>query len=252
MATRSRLEMIKQLVTNEKRVVVSNLSETFKVTEETIRRDLEKLELEGVVNRTYGGAVLNAETQMENVHFYKRAAIHMEEKQKIALKTLPLLENKTTIAADSSSTVMETLKLVRNSNEITLLTNSTEIFRQLGQSEINVVSTGGEFNKKSLSLQGHMAKENVIKYHVDILLISCKGLDYEKGALDSNAAEAEIKKLMLEQAQEVVLLADHSKFNKTAFVQLLELKDVDYIVTDKKPDDKWLQFCEMNQIQLIY
>ena len=97
-----------------------------------------------------------------------------------------------------------------------------------------------------------LAKENIKKYHVDILLISCKGLDYEKGALDSNAAEAEIKKLMLEQALEVALLADHSKFNKTAFVQLLQLKNVDYIVTDKKPDDQWLQFCEKNQIQLIY
>ncbi|WP_140435101.1 DeoR/GlpR family DNA-binding transcription regulator, partial [Escherichia coli] len=202
-------------------VTVSNLSGIFQVTEETIRRDLEKLEDEGFLTRTYGGAVLNTamfggavlNTAMltENIHFYKRASSFYEEKQLIARKALPFIDNKTTMAADSSSTVMELLKLLQDRSDLTLLTNSAEAIHVLAQSEIKVVSTGGELNKNTLSLQGRITKEIIRRYHVDINSMSCKGLDINSGALDSNEAEAEIKKTMIRQATEVVLLVDHSK-----------------------------------------
>lgn len=73
MAAKDRLQTIKQMVTNEKKVQVTQLSQLFQVTEETIRRDLEKLEAEGIITRTYGGAVLNSASITDNVHFYKRA-----------------------------------------------------------------------------------------------------------------------------------------------------------------------------------
>jgi DeoR/GlpR family transcriptional regulator of sugar metabolism len=98
------------------------------------------------------------------------------------------------MSADSSTTAMELLKLLKDRKDLTLLTNSTEAFRELAQSDINIVSTGGEFNKNTLSFQGRITKEIIGKYHVDIMVMSCKGLDIDSGALDSNEAEAEIKK----------------------------------------------------------
>jgi DeoR/GlpR family transcriptional regulator of sugar metabolism len=252
MSAKDRINTIKQIVTNEKKVTVSNLSEIFQVTEETIRRDLEKLEVEGFVTRTYGGAVANEKVQSDAIHFYKRAQSYLAEKQQIALKVIPLLEGKATISADSSTTVMELLKLLKDRVDLTLLTNSTQALHELSQSDIKVVSTGGEFNKSTLSLQGSLTKENIEKYHVDIFVMSCKGLDMESGALDSNESEAEIKKLMLRQASEVALLVDQSKFDKKAFVKLMDLEYVNYIITDKKPNNKWIQFCEENSIQLIF
>ena len=252
MSAKDRIKTIKQMVTNEKKVTVSNLSEIFQVTDETIRRDLEKLEAEGFLTRTYGGAVLNATGQTEGIHFYSRAKSFLAEKQQIALKVLPLLKNKISIAADSSTTVMELLKLLRDRADLTLLTNSTEAFHELAQSEIKVVSTGGEFNNSTLSLQGSLAKENIEKYNVDIFVMSSNGLDMDDGALDSNEGEAEIKKAMLGRSSEVALLVDHSKFDRKAFVKLVELEYVNYIITDKKPNNKWVQFCEKNNIQLIY
>lgn len=252
MAAKDRLQTIKQMVTNEKKVTVTHLSTLFQVTEETIRRDLEKLEAEGIITRTYGGAVLNSATLADNVHFYKRAKSFYEEKQTIALNALPFINNKTTLAADSSTTAMELLKLLKERKDLTLLTNSTEAFRELAQSEINIVSTGGEFNKNTLSFQGRITKEIIGKYHVDIMVMSCKGLDIDSGALDSNEAEADIKKVMIRQATEVALLVDHSKFDRKAFVQLVDFSHINYIITDKKPGEQWINFCKQNNIQLVY
>lgn len=252
MRAKERLSIIKQLVTNNKKILVSELSNKLDVTEETIRRDLEKLEAEGIVTRTYGGAVLNTEGSFDGVNFYNRATINLEEKQKIAIKAMELLKNKATIAADSSSTVIETLKLIRNRKDVVLLTNSTEVLREFTQSELTIVSTGGTFNKNSLSLQGSMAKDMIKRYNVDILLISCKGLDKEKGALDSNEVEVEFKRVLVQQASEVALLVDHTKFDRSAFMQLVDFNNIDYIVTDKCPDDIWMNFFKENEIKVLY
>lgn len=252
MAAKDRLMLIRQQIKKEKKVVVADLSRMYKVTEETIRRDLEKLEAEGLLTRTFGGAVLNNNPVIENVHFYKRATINSEEKKKIAANFYDILKNKLTIVTDSSTTVMEAVKLLKDKSDLTILTVSTEIFIELADTDIQIISTGGAFNKKTLSLEGQVAKENISRYHVDIALISCKGLDMEKGAMDTNENEAEVKKCMIKQAKEVALLVDHTKFNKTVFVQLLDLEKVDYLVTDKKPDEEWIDFCQEKNIELIY
>lgn len=252
MSSKERLMVIRQCIQNVKKISVTELSKQCSVTEETIRRDLDKLENEGVVTRIHGGAIWNSDVQKEGIHFYKRVSKYLKEKQNIARKTATLLEGKHTIIADSSTTVMEALKLMQDSQDVTVVTNSTEVFREFQQSPINIISVGGEFNKKSLSLQGQLAKSNISKYHVSVALISCKSLDIEKGVQDSNEGEAEIKKIMLEQADEVALLADHSKFDQTAFVCLIDLKSVNYIITDRQPSDIWIHYCQENGIQLIY
>lgn len=252
MKGKNRLATIKQLLLNDKKVLVSDLSQKFSVTEETIRRDLEKLEAESFATRTYGGAVLNGEEVVSNIPFYKRAERHFEQKQNIAIKTFQLLKNKSTISADSSSTVMETLKLLKDRNDLTIVTNSTEALRELMLSSVNIMSTGGMFNKQSLSLQGTLAEQSISNYNVDTALISCKGLDIATGITDSNEDEAKLKKRMILQASEVILLADSSKFNKKAFVHLTDLTNITTVVTDQEPSKDWINFFKNNQIQLIY
>lgn len=252
MSSRERQMVIRQNVQSLKKVSVAELSRQCNVTEETIRRDLDKLELEGVITRVHGGAIWNEGVRKEGIHFYRRMTKHLKEKQEIARKTSALLEEKSAIIADSSTTVMEALKLLPDNAELTVVTNSTEVFHEFQHSAFNIISTGGEFNKKSLSLQGQLAKSNIVKYNVELALISCKSLNMEKGVQDSNEDEAEIKKLMLEQAEKVALLVDSSKFDQTAFVSLIDLDSVNYIVTDKKPSDVWIQFCDGHGIELIY
>lgn len=252
MTGKERLERIRQQVEVEKKVTVANLSSIYKVTEETIRRDLEKLEAQGFLTRTFGGAVVNQTVHTENVYFRDRAAIHIDEKRKIAASFYHILQDKMSIVTDSSTTVMEAVKLLKGKEQRTILSVSTEIFSELLNSDNKIISTGGVFNRSTLSLQGRVAKETIGSYRVDIALLSCKGLDIEHGAMDTNESESEVKKCMVRQAEEVALLVDHTKFGKTAFAHLIDLKDVDYLVTDEKPGDEWIRFCEENDIRLIY
>ena len=107
MAGKERLMAIRQTIQTQKKASVGELSKICRVTEETIRRDLDKLEADGVVTRVHGGAIWNEGIQKEGVHFYRRMSKHLKEKQEIARKTAKLFEGKTTMIADSSTTVME-------------------------------------------------------------------------------------------------------------------------------------------------
>lgn len=101
------------------------------------------------MTRTFGGAVLNSASQKEHIHFYKRTSINQKEKAKIAQLFKEVLDQKRTIAADASTTVMEAIRLLKANRNITVLSSSTEIFREMTGSEIHILSTGGVFNEDS-------------------------------------------------------------------------------------------------------
>lgn len=252
MTLKQRLEAIRKIVKEDKKVAVSQLSEMFDVTEETVRRDLEKLEAEGLVNRTYGGAVLNQEKTQEKIHFLKRAQTNIEEKKIIAEKAAPILEASASIGADSSSTVLQALKRISTQQSITILTNSVEALRELSISSLNVMSTGGVLNKNTLSLQGVVPKELISNYIVDIALISCKGLVLDSGVYDSNESEVELKKMMIEHANKVVLLVDDSKFDKMAFFKLAGFEKIDTVITNKEPNKEWMMTFKKYDIHVIW
>ena len=252
MLLKDRLEAIRNIITEETRVQVSQLSGKFGVTEETIRRDLEKLEAEGVLSRTYGGAILNEKSLTEGVHYFKRATINVEAKKYIAQKALACVQNSYTIGLDSSTTAIELLRLLKRRDDITVVTNSAVAITELAQSKMNVLSTGGMLHKQSLSLQGHVAKLALSNYNIDVALISCKGLSLEQGASDSDESESEVKQAMIEKANKVILLVDHSKFDKVAFVRIADLDQFDLIVTDREPNREWKEKLASLSVDVIY
>ncbi|AEB07589.1 transcriptional regulator, DeoR family [Coriobacterium glomerans PW2] len=252
MAAGERLETIRALLTNDGQVSVSDLSRSMSVTEETIRRDLEKLEAEGFLMRTYGGAVLNEAHRAEDVHFYRRTRRNLAEKRAIALNVLPILQGKHAIAADASSTVLETIRLIGNREDVSLLTYSAAVFHELNDPAITIVSPGGQFDKSGLALYGRTTIRAISQYHVDILLLSCKSLSIDGGLRDSRESEAETKRVLIERAKEIALLADHSKFDQNAFVPLADLDRIDYLVTDCEPSDDWKQACCARGVKLLY
>lgn len=252
MAQKERLTLIQEKLQKENRVTVSRLSKEYGVTEETIRRDLEKLEKDGILTRVHGGAVLNSERAAENIHYLIRAQHNSSEKKIIGEIAASILPGQVTICADASSTVMEAVQLLKNRPETTVLTNSVQIIRELSQFPVTIVSTGGIINKTTFSMQGNFVRKVLSEYFVDIVLISCKALSLNGGIFDSNAEEGELKHQMVLQGQRVILLADHSKFDRKAFVKVMELDELDTLITDREPSEDWKRLCAEKGIKLMY
>lgn len=246
-----RKQNIQEIIINEKKVHVNKLSGLFNVTQETIRKDLEKLEQDGLITKTYGGAILNENKTHEDPSFLKRTKKNLEAKKIIASKMLPYIKDGYTIMADSSSTVLELLKICKEKKHLTIVTNSIEVLNNLLNSSINIILTGGTFSYNTMSLIGPISESAINKYNVDLTLISCKGLNINKGFTDSNESEVIIKKAMIHQANKTFLLIDSSKLGKISFIKLLESNKLDYVVSDKEPEPDLLEFFNENNIQFI-
>ncbi|WP_251555145.1 DeoR/GlpR family DNA-binding transcription regulator [Neobacillus muris] len=246
-----RRQIITSILQKNKRVLVSDLKNQFHVTEETIRRDLEKLEREGTLTRTYGGAVINEQTNLD-LPFNERIDRNLHIKQVIAQKAIHYISDNDSLFIDSSSTSFELVKLLSLKTNVTVITNSVKILNENPGHAIGIISTGGELVPHSLSLVGSISMETTKKYNPDFAIISCNGLHMQKGIMDSNEPDAELKKLMIQQASKTMLLVDHTKFDNITFISFLEFQQIDYLVTDIKPSDHWIKFLHQHNITVIY
>ena len=236
----------------EGKVVVSDLSQHYHVTEETIRRDLEKLEQEGFAKKTYGGAVLK-ESLYAEVPYNVRKLTHIEGKKHIADLVEDLVEDGDRIMLDASSTAMFIVKKLKSKKNLTIITNSVEIIIELAdKADFTVLSTGGTLKEGALSFIGYHAEQMIRSFHVDKAFISCKGIDKEHGLTDSNEMDVQIKKAILEASKQKILVIDQSKFDKTSFVNIVDFAEVDMVITDKEPSESWKQAFSKANVEVRY
>ncbi len=242
---------ILSILQKEQSVLVADLSQKYKVTEETIRRDLDKLEKEGFVKKTYGGAVLNENTNMD-LPFKIRERTNKAEKTAIARLVTDLIEEGESLIMDSSSTSLMVAKNLKGFQNLTVITNSVEIMVELsGCKGIRLICTGGVMRDSALSLGGKTAEETLSRYNVDKAVMSCKGIDMEKGISDSNEFEADLKAVMAGCAKEIIWAIDSSKFDKVSFVKIMDLKAGDTVVSEQPVSEKWKDFFEKENIRFV-
>lgn len=236
----------------EKRVVVSELSQMYGVSEETIRRDLEKFEQEGLAIKSYGGAVLNEDTNID-LPFNIRKNRNVAGKQRIAALIAEMVQDGERLMLDASSTAVFIAKALREKKNLTIITNSIEIVIELfDMSDWKVLSTGGIAREGTFALVGTQTDRMLRHYHVDKAMVSCKGVDQQQGITDSDEEHAANKHTMLTCGNQKILAVDTSKFGEVAFARVGELKEIDMVVTDSRPDEKWLQLFEQLEIECIY
>lgn len=242
---------ILSILQKEQRVLVAELSQRYNVTEETIRRDLEKLEREGFVKKTYGGAVLNKNSTLD-MPLKIREKTNRKEKQKIAQKVASMVEDGECIMLDSSSTSLMIAQELKKKKKLTVITNSVEVLIELSGCEgIKAISTGGILRDSSLSLVGKAAQDVLSRYIVDKAILSCKGIDIEKGVTDSHEMEADVKICMRSRAKTTILAADSSKVGNVFFVKVMDLSEGDILVMDRAPKKEWVTYLEKRGVQLI-
>ncbi len=251
LAIERRREILSRLGVDGK-VIVSELARDFDVTEETIRRDLERLDKEGLVSKTYGGAVSKQNSALD-LPYNIRETVNVAQKQAIAERVEELIRDGERIMLDSSSTALYVVKKLKNKKNLTVITNSVKILLEIAdKSDWTVLSTGGMLKKGGLSLTGSSAEKMIGSYHVDTAICSCRGLDMELGVTDSNENDSLIKQAMFASAERRILVIDETKFDRKSFVKVCGAHQVDLLVTNASPTEAWQSFCNDKNIQLIY
>lgn len=237
-----RRNLILEKLQAEKRVVVSELSQLYNVSEETIRRDLDKLEKEGLATKSYGGAVINEDISID-LPFNVRKNQNVSGKQKMAEIAASMVHDGDHIFLDASTTAVFIAKALKERERLTVITNSVEILLELSDvSGWNIISTGGVMKEGYLAFLGSKTEESIRSYLVDKVIFSCKALDGERGIMESQEAFGSTKKAMMSSGKEKILVLDSSKFDQTAFSVAGDLRDVNTVVTDKMPSERWLTY----------
>ncbi|WP_050184414.1 DeoR/GlpR family DNA-binding transcription regulator [Domibacillus robiginosus] len=249
MLVAERQQKIVELVNERSSIRVTELSDIFSVTEETIRRDLEKLEKESKLLRSHGGAVSVQEDEAE-IHVSEREITNVKEKKAIAYEAAKRIVEGDRIMLDASTTAWEMAKILPNM-PLTVITNSIKVVMELSKKEkIEVISTGGMLLPKSLSYVGPLAERSLEMYHVNKVFLSCKGIHLEEGLSDSNEGQALLKKKMIERSDEIILMADSSKFGKRAFSLIVPPGKVNEVITDKEIDEVSQQVLKERNVKL--
>lgn len=246
-----RREKIMDLLREDGSGKVANLAKLFKVTEVTIRQDLEKLEKEDLIVREHGGAFLkNVEDHVKNFALVHRE--NMDRKAMIAEKCVKLIETGDTIILDSGTTTTEIAKRIKGMKNITVITNALNIAIMLGaESGMEVIVTGGEFKPPTLSLTGQKAADFFDGLNVQKLFLATAGISLKAGLTYPSISDIVVKKAMIDAADITYLVADSTKIGKSALASLGALSLIDYIITDEGIQDDRRKVFERHEIELI-
>jgi len=246
-----RREKILELLKEDGSAKVINLAKIFKVTEVTIRQDLEKLEKDGLLVREHGGAFLkNIKDQVSS--FSVANHDNMDKKELIAAKCLEYIENGDTIILDSGSTTTEIAKKLKGNRHLTVITNALNIALMLGaEPDIEVIMTGGEFKPPTLSLTGQKAADFFKGINIQKLFLATAGLSLKSGLTYPSISDLVVKKAMIDAAETTYLVADSTKFGKSAFASLGALSLINYVITDSGVEDSHKEVFKAHEIELI-
>jgi DeoR/GlpR family transcriptional regulator of sugar metabolism len=251
MLANQRREKIYELLKEDGSAKVIKLAKIFKVSEVTIRQDLEKLESEGHILREHGGAFLkNVEDSVKSFTILNQD--NLEKKKIIGRKAAELIETGDSIILDSGSTTTEIARNLIGRSGLTIITNALNIAMLLGaEPGIEMIVTGGEFKPPTLSLTGQKAASFFEDIHVDKLFLATAGISLRSGLTYPSISDIVVKKAMIEAADVTYLVADSTKIGKNAFASLGALSLIDYIITDPFINPDHLQLFRDNEIELI-
>ncbi len=223
-------------------VSVQALAERFGVSEMTIRRDLSVLEGAGELQRTHGGAVLSRAGVVEFA-FRSRGGLHAAEKRAIAARAAERVREGMTVSLDTGTTTMEVARAIGGMKNLKVLTCSLPVASILyANPNVQLVLLGGTVRPGSPDLSGWLTEENLKQFRVDLAVLGADAAD-RTGLYTTDTNVARVSQAMVAGAGEAMLVADHTKFDRTAFVRFATWDLIDYVVTDSgvgKATRKWL------------
>jgi DeoR/GlpR family transcriptional regulator of sugar metabolism len=232
MLARHRQSLILQAVRSDGSARVSDLTQQLGVSDMTIRRDLEVLARDGLVEKVHGGAVLPGSPSSHEIGFEDKLVFEQPEKTTIARTAASLVKPGTAVALSAGTTTFGLAQSLLDVPGLTIVTNSLRVAGLFGAKEgISVVVTGG-VRTPSDALVGPVADLTIRSLHFDTVFLSCNGIDPEAGLTTPNLVEAETNRTFIKVARRVVVLADHTKWGVVSLASFATLDEVDVLVTD--------------------
>jgi DeoR/GlpR family transcriptional regulator of sugar metabolism len=225
---------VKGLITTEE------ICTGIRVSGQTARRDLERLEDEGQLRRVYGGATLidgRDEPSIRNLQGKNTA-----EKRAIGALAASLVQDGEMISLGRGTTTLEVARHLREYRELTVLASSIPIAMEMLEKEhTNVYLTGGLLSVGEMVLSGHLAEETLRQFFVDKVFLGADGVTLAEGVTDYTISESRIHRLMVERARETILVCDHSKLGRVSFTSVVPITSVTKLITDSGADEKTLK-----------
>ncbi len=228
-----RHQVILELLSSNGQVYVHDLAKQFEVAQETIRRDLTKLESQKLLKKVHGGAV-NIQSKFER-DFSARSKVAIDEKRAIAMRAVEVIKPGDTLFIDFGSSTVEFSKRVKGINNLTVITNSpviTDIMQE--NPTIDTILIGGQFIGSQYACLGAIALRCVQELFADYAVIGCGAIDVKRGVMDQNVDEAAIARQMLQNSDKLIVLGDSSKASKHAIHLVASWDEVDYLVTTSR------------------
>ncbi|PPK48324.1 DeoR/GlpR family DNA-binding transcription regulator [Clostridium algidicarnis] len=251
MFSKERSEEILNILKVKKQVSTSYLCEKLYCSVATIRRDLIELEKAGLIKRFHGGASLVPNFNIEYSHMFRELE-NQQEKNYICNLALDFISDGYALFLDSSSTVGSICHLLKNYNNITVVTNGVKTALELVQLDsITTFIAGGQLKTRSTSIVGEFTSNFIDNFKADLSIISCRGLD-ENGAYEASQTQALVKQHMIRNSKSTILLCDSSKFNHSNFYKLDSFENIEAIITDIEPSSKILNSILLSGCEAIY
>ena len=248
-----RLAKVREVLLEYKHVDISTLSSILSVSEATIRRDLEKLEDEGFLTKTHGGAVINDEADQEAVLSFVDDP-YIDEKRQIGIIAAQMILNGDVIFLGAGTTCQQIAKHIKDRKDLTVVTNNINIILELyGCNNISLLVLGGNIKSygASISTSGQFSKKMLEGVFVDKAFFTVNGISIKDGYTLSSVELAEIYNIVLKNADESIIVMDYSKFDKRAFVQLGNIDLVKKIITNAQVSLPYKKFFFESNIQIF-
>ncbi|HEX7012013.1 MAG TPA: transcriptional repressor AgaR [Steroidobacteraceae bacterium] len=251
--TSSRRQRIGVMLQENGSVQVLELASMFGVSTQTIRKDLHYLEKRGVATRSYGGAIssqvvgIATETAVD-----AKRALHAQEKEKIGRRAAQMVQPGESIVLDSGTTTAQIARFLPDTDEITVVTNDFGVLAELAaKSRIQVVVLGGTLRRKNLAFYGAQTEAAIAELSVDKLFLGVDGLHAQKGITTHYEREAILNRMMVEVAQQVIAVTDSSKFGRMCLHKIVDLDELDMLITDSGADEAALEAIRKRDIEVI-
>jgi DeoR/GlpR family transcriptional regulator of sugar metabolism len=225
------------------------LAQQLAVSESTVRRDLDFLEESGVAQRTHGGVFYTGPSP-KLAHFDQRQALNWDKKRQIAAAASRLIEDNDTILLDGGSTTYELAQLLVG-RPLQVVTNSLPVANLFTSSEnADLVFIGGYVHAKTGVSIGPYANQMLAGLNVRRAVLSVAGIN-ERGTFNSNLLLVETERAMIASAEQLIVVADSTKFGHTSLAQMCPLEEIDVLVTDSELATEWKERLEAAQVKLV-